>query len=559
VHLSYSYALKPSPLEDSPFDSPIEGLGFSPLDLQSRSPKGGIQTDFSLRGSNFQDVLVLLDGQRINDPQTAHHNSDIPVTAEDFQKIEVMPGVSSSIFGPDAIGGAINILLKKPEANRMVLELTGGQHKTFSGLFSLTQKIENLGVRLSVENKESQGFQVDTDFKNFNATLNSSLDIPDGEVNINWGYQEKEFGAYDFYTPGSDYQSKEWTKTYLLNTGFNLDKWGVAIKPNFLWRRHYDKFMLDKTLVRSRYLNHHRTDIFTPNIYAQKEIGNLGTAGLGLEYGEEQINSTNLGKHDRKHESIFLDNSKEFSEHLSYGLSFRFDDFDGFDKVYTGSANLRYKLSEHNSARLGVAKNMRIPSFTELYYSDPTTIGNASLSAEKSIACQLGYDYRREMISSGVTFSLRREDDFIDWVKNDPLQAKWQADNIDGADVFGIENYLKVDVNRYFKIEENYTYINKHSSDKGYLYKYGPNYARHLFNNLFEFDLPFGIQTIGYTYKKKASRGGWSLFHLALSYNLNKKSRVFLKVTNLLDKRYQEIVGVPQAGRWVEGGLRFEW
>lgn len=559
VHLSYSYSLKPVSLENSPFDSPVEGLGFSPLDLQSRSPKGGIQTDFSLRGSTFQGVLVLVNGQRVNDPQTAHHNSDIPLTAEDFQRIEVMPGVSSSIFGPDAIGGAINIVLKKPEANCRVLELGGGQHKTFSGLFSITQKIDNLGVRFSVENKESNGFHEDTDFKKFSTTLSSCLDVGDAEFDINWGYVEKEFGAYDFYTPGSNYPSKEWTKTYLLNTGFNLDKQGFIIKPNFLWRRHYDKFMLDKTQISSTYLNHHRTDMFTPNIYLQRDIVRLGRVGLGLEYGEERINSTNLGKRNRDHKSLFLDDSKDFSGDLSSGLSFRLDDFDGFDKVYTGSVSFKYKLSAKNSILLGGSRSMRIPSFTELYYSDPTTLGNAALSAEKSLNYQLGYNYQRQGLSSGITFFFRQEDDFIDWIKRDSTQTKWQADNIEGADVSGIENYLKLEISRYLKMEANYAYINKHSNGKGYLYKYGPNYARHLFNNLFEFDLPFGVQTIGYTYKKKASRGGWSLLHLALSYDINKKSRVFLKITNLLDKKYQEIAGVPQPGRWIEGGLRFKW
>ncbi len=559
VHLSDTYSLEPATLKVLPFSSPVEALSFLPLDLQSRSPQGGIQTDFSLRGSAFQGVLLVLDGQRINDPQTGHHNSDIPLTSEDFQRIEVMPGVSSSVFGPDAIGGAINILLKKPKENRRVLRLEGGQHKNFCGLFSVTQKIDNLGVRLSLENEESRGFREDTDFKNFNATFNSLLETPDGDFDLNWGYQEKEFGAFDFYTPGSNYPSQEWTKTYLLNTAFNLDKGGLILRPNFLWRRHYDKFILDKTQVRTTYLNHHRTDIFTPNIYAQKEIHYLGKVGLGLEYGEERINSTNLGKHNRNHKSVFLDDAKDFSDGLSGGLSFRRDNFDGFDPVYTGSLNLKYALSQKSAVQVGISRSMRIPSFTELYYSDPTTLGNAGLSAEKTLNYQIGYDYRQKGLSSGITFFLRQEEDFIDWVKVSPAQSKWQVDNISSADVFGIENYCTLDINAYLKLEANYTYINKRSTDQGYLYKYGPNFARHLLNSLCKLRLPFGTQTIGFVYKKKSGRGGWFLVDLGLSYDMNKHSQVFLKVSNLLDKKYQEIVGIPQPGRWIEGGLRFEW
>jgi len=471
THLLPSYSLGSGDLENFPSDSPLETLSYLPLDLQSRSPKSSIQTDFSLRGSTFQGVLMLIDGQRINDPQTAHHNCDIPLTEEDIKRIEVIPGVSSSVFGPDAIGGAINIILKKPQGKKRVLELKGGQYQTKSELFSISDKIDTLGVRFSEEYQESAGFHEDTDFKKFTTTLATSLDLPYGNFQINGGYLEKEFGAYDFYTPGLGYLSKEWTKTYLLDTGFNLDKEGFIIKPNFLWRRHYDKFMLDKTQVRSTYLNHHRTDIYTPNIYLQKEIGILGRVGSGIEYGEEKINSTNLGKHNRKHKSIFMDESKDLNAQFSLGLSLRRDAFEGFDSGYTSSVNFRYRGSQDNSLYLGVSRSIRTPSFTELYYNDPTTLGNASLSAEKALNYQTGYDYKKDNLSFGTAFFLREEKDFMDWIKRTPDQAKWQVENITEAEVSGIENYLKLKINPILTLDSNYTFINKRINDRGYIYK----------------------------------------------------------------------------------------
>jgi len=559
IYLTRPYSIKYDNLGSFAFASAIEALSTLPLDLQSRSPKASIQTDFSLRGSTFQGVSLLINGQRINDPQTAHHNSDIPVTSEDIERIEIMPGVSSSVFGPDAIGGAINIILKKPQRKKRILEFKGGQYNTFSGLFSISDKINNLGVRLSLENEESDGFYEDTDFKKFTTSLNSSLDIPDGEFTINLGYQEKEFGAFDFYTPKSGFLSKEWTKTYLLNTGLNLEKDGLIIKPNFVWRRHFDKFALDKTQLRSRYLNHHRTDMYTPNIYFQKEAGFLGKLGSGLEYGEERINSTNLGKHNRNHKSIFMDDSRDVTDKLSLGFSFRMDDFDTFHKVYTGSTNLRYMLFEASSIHCGVSRSMRIPSFTELYYSDPTTLGNANLASEKSLNYEAGYDYTKKGLSSGFTLFFRQEKDFLDWVKRTPTQGKWQIENITKADVAGIENYLKLKLNDYLTLDSNYTYINKYIYDQGLLYKYGPNYIKHLINANCIFSLPFGIQTIGFSFKKKPVRRGWFLLNTHLSYQIKPKFQVFLNVTNLLNVEYQEIEGIPQPGRWIEAGIRFEW
>lgn len=559
IHLSNSYSIEFDNSKDLPFNSPVEVLSLSPVDLQSRALKDGIQTDFSLRGSNYQGVLLLLDGQRINDPQTGHHNSDIPLTCEDVEKIEVIPGVGSSLFGPDAIGGAINFVLKKPEKKKIILETRGGQHKTWSGLFSITEKINNLGLRLSVENAESDGFREDTDFKKFTTNLSSSLDISDGEFNLDFGYQEKEFGAYDFYTPNSGYPSKEWTRTWLLNTGLNLDRYGFMIKPNFLWRRHNDKFMLDKTYVRSRYLSHHRTDVYTPNIYLQREITHVGKLGLGLEYREEEIDSSTLNRHNRKHKSLFMDGSRDFNAYISSGLSFRIDDFEGFEKVYTGSANFRYKFDKNNALRFGISRSMRVPSFTELYYNDPTTLGNSALSAEKSLNYELSYDYKNEAKSYGMLFFFRKEKDFIDWVKRTPSQIKWQAENTANDDVFGVESYFRLKMSGHLNLEGNYTYIDKYVDSKGFIYKYGKNYAKHLVNGVFNILLPFGTQTISFTYKKKPNRDGWFLLDAHLAYKMSKNSQVFLNATNLLNVGYQEIEGIPQPGRWVEGGLRLEW
>ena len=428
-----------------------------------------------------------------------------------------------------------------------------------SGIFSISRKKNNLGVRFSLEHQESGGFSYDTDFKKLTSRIDSSLELPDGEFNFGFGYQQKEFGAYDFYTPGLGYPSFEWTKTYLLNTSLSLMLQDFVIKPNFLWRRHYDKFMLDRTQMRSSYLNRHRSDLLTPNIYFQKESGVLGRIGFGLEYGQEQINSTNLGRHSRIHKSIFIDESKDFSEKSSLGLSFRRDNFDKFGQVYTGSLNSRYRLSERDALHFGISRSMRLPSFTELYYDDPTTVGNPALVAERTLNYEGGYDYKKDNLDLGITLFLRQEKDFIDWIKQTPAQEKWQAENITQAKVEGIESYLRLKINRNLKLDSNYSFINKHIDDRSYLYKYGPNYIQHLVNTVCYLDLPFGIQSVSATYKKRPQGNGWFILDTHLEYNLNKKLEFFLNITNLLNVAYQEIEGIPQPGRWIKAGLRLEW
>lgn len=559
VYPQDSFSLKQAEFKKLPFDSWIESLNLTPLDLQARSPFGGIQDDFSLRGSTFQGVLILKDGQGINDPQTAHHNADIPLTSEDIERIEVIPGVSSSVFGPDAIGGAVNIIRKRPAQNKISWQAKGGQHKAWSQLFSATARKNAFGARVSVEHEESGGFSEDTDFKKTTASLNTSLELPNTEFKGDFGYQEKEFGAFDFYTPGLNYPSKEWTKTYLLDCGAVFTGSRLMIKPNILWRRHYDRFLLDKTLSRSTYLNRHRTDVLTPNIYLQAETATLGKLGLGAEYGLEDIDSTNLGKHMRHHQSVFLDGAKDLNDRMSLGASYRFDNFNTFGATNTGSINLRHHLNAGQAISFGISRTMRIPSFTELYYNDPVTLGNDSLSSEKAVNYQLGYNYKKQALSLGAVFFLRDEKDFIDWVKHSLSQAKWQAENITRDKVYGVEGSLNWKAAGSLELSANYTYINKTIDETGLIYKYGQNWCRHLAQGSFIFDLAFGQQSLTFSYKKKPGRRGWVILNTHFSCGFFKKAQVFLDITNLLDIDYQEIEGIPSPGRWLQAGLRIDW
>jgi len=537
------------------YQSSLEDLSVLPIDLQSRSLSGGIQADFSLRGSTFQQVLILLNGQRINDPQTGHYNSDIPFTKEDIKRAVVIPGAASSLFGPDAIGGAVNFILAKPQEKKAVFEIAMGNQRNGYGLYSITDRYKDLGFRISIEDAQSRGFAYDTDYKKFTTSLGTNLQLPLGDWENNFGYQEKEYGAYDFYTPGLDYPSREWTKTYLFNSGAGLEKNGLFIKPNFLWRRHFDKFALDQ---RVDSYNRHHTDMFVPSLYLQKEAGLLGKVGFGLEWGQERINSTNLGKHVRDHQSVFLDDSRSIAEGWDLGFSLRLDDYSDFNQVYTGSSSLKFKLSDFSALNFGISRSMRVPSFTELYYSDATTLGNADLSSERAWNYQVGFEYARETFFSGFTIFLRNEDQMIDWVRTDPSQ-KWQAQNITSDNVFGVEYSLRQRINQWLSLDANYTYTDKKIDDQGYLYKYGPNYARHLMNTTLNLDLPFGRQEIGFSYKKRPGRGGWFLLNLGLNYALSENSKIFLSSTNLLDVEYQDIAGIPQSGRYIEAGLRYSW
>ncbi|MFH1578449.1 MAG: TonB-dependent receptor [Candidatus Omnitrophota bacterium] len=557
--ISNNYSLQISQLEDSSARSLPEAIGFLGIDTQARSLGYGVQTDFSLRGLGFESLAISLDGQRLNDPQTGHHNGDIPLALGDIERIEL-----------NALKGIVNIVSKSPWDSKNSFMFSSGQHQTLATRLSLVNKSDNLSLRFSLEQKESAGYRYDTDFEISTGSLSSNLRFnQEQEANLFLGYDEKEFGAYDFYTPNSGYPSKEWTKTLIVSAGLNLNTDSFLFKPKFLWRRHYDKFMLDKTQIKSSYLNHHYTDVYTTGLSAQIFEGFFDHFVLAAQYQQEMINSRRLGGHIRGQGSVSMDIQKALSERIFLDNSLAYNFFDSFKNRVTGSMALVYSFPFNQRVSLGVSNTIRKPSFTELYYQDPTTIGSDYLVSEKSFTYQLGYDYYPEGFNIGLVAFFRQEDDLINWVKQVPGD-NWQAMNMLKADCFGIESYFSIRLNPVFNLSFNYSYLDRSLKDSGWLYKYGQNYATHLLNSFVEFDLPFFSSSIELQYKKRPQRNGWLLTNLSLWRKLDFKeagpskkagedARIFCRINNLFNVGYQDIEGIPSPGRWVEAGIRWQW
>ncbi|MFC1658398.1 TonB-dependent receptor plug domain-containing protein [Candidatus Omnitrophota bacterium] len=542
------YSIDSQYLENSSVKSLTEAFGLLGIDTQARSLNYGIQSDLSFRGLGFEGLTILFNGQRINDPQTGHFNADIPFVTEDIKEIEL-----------DPLKGTVNLIPKPTAERKNIFQNTYAEHETYSGLLSVSHKREDAGLSLSLQRNESEGFREGVDFKTFTASLYSDMRFSAGqEAYLSLGYNEKEFGAYDFYTPGSGFPSKEWIKSLLLNTGVNLEADGFLFKPRFLWRRHFDKFMLDRTQARSSYLNHHRTDVYAGGLSLELPEGFFDYLCLDTQFQEEGIESTRLGKHSRQDYRISMDMKEQLGAQMLLESTLAFDYFDSFKNQFSGSAVLSYLFSQHQRLSLGVSQSVRAPTFTEIYYIDPLTIGNINLLPEEWLTYELAYNYKNNQLDTGLAIFFRQEDDLINWVKKKPAEL-WQARNILEADCFGIEAHFMQRFNSCLRGRLTYAFIDKHLKERGWLYKYGPSYASHIFKSLLEFDLSLFSTSMELEYKKRPRRNGWFLLNLSVWRKLNKHTRVFFKIGNLLNVEYQDIEGIPSPGSWAEAGIRLEW
>jgi iron complex outermembrane receptor protein len=538
-------------------NSPEDLLNYLGVDVQARGAYG-VKSDISLNASTFQQVLVLVNGTRVKDPQTAHHDLDLFFTVDDIERIEVIPAARSSIYGPDGSGGAVNFILKKPGHERNSISASGGNHATYEQKIDLGYDILKVKNRFSFANSASGGSRFDSDFRTdtfFNA---SSWEGDDASVYLDTGYNEKEFGAYDFYTPNRGFPSKEWTNTKFVDLRAVVKKERFTFEPHANFREHFDKFMLS-ILNPALSLNHHRTDTYGGGGVLKAPYSG-GDFVFGADVGEERIISKNLGKHTRGHWNAYIDPSFEINSNSTLNVALRVDDYTTFQEEVTGSLSLKHLINEESDGYVTVGRAIRVPTFTELYYSDPTTAGNINLKPEQAYNAEAGYHRRLAKDVDGTfSFFVRQEYDTIDFTKLTSADPRFIARNISDAFVFGLNAFAKWQVSEKTSLDLRYFFANKRQKGDSLIYKYGLNLLKHMIDLGMDSKLPFGRNRADIIMKKKPDRREWVLLNDRLAFDVRKDVELFCEVYNLLNVEFQEIAGVPQEGRQFKFGMKFTW
>jgi iron complex outermembrane receptor protein len=533
------------------------------MDLRYRM-NFGIQGDLSLRGSTYEQVAILIDGINIVDPQTGHHNLDIPLTNFDIERIEVIKEGSSALFGQGALAGSVNIITKKSTKKSLNLDTVFGEHALFGQTISFSLPEDNFSSRISLDHKVSKANQPNTDFEYKTASLSLNKFFNQSIADILFGYQKKDFGADSFYSNVFP-EEEEHTQTLFVKTGLNSKLETLALKNNLFLRKHRDKFILRRNNPTS--VNYHTTYVygFDSNLNLPWDFGEFL---LGLDIDRQEINSTNLGKHSRLHEAGFLGLTSQLGNRLSTDLRFRLDYYEKWSDQESFNFGIGYRLMEDKLRLKGsFARAFRIPSFTELYYSDAANKGNADLGKEESDTFTLGVDSQYKIFASSLELFLRRGYNLIDWTRTS-ITSAWQATNLGRVDFKGIAFNIKLSpVFEYknfklSKVDFSYNYTDADKKASGFFSKYALDILKHQFswginNSIFGLDfswqLSYNQRYYGETYfvgdvyiGKKLLKGNFIL-------------EPFISIDNFTNTKYTEVASVPQPARWIKSGFKFNW
>src|ERR1017187_4504622 len=442
------------------------------LDLQERAPDG-VQTDLSIRGSSFGQTLVLLNGQRLNDVQSGHHNMDIPVPLDTVSRVEVMLGSGSTMYGSDAGGGGINIITEPPEGMELRLRTAVGNYGINQQRGSISDSFGKLSEQLTFSRDFSTGFIPDRDYRNLQLASSTHLVTGLGATNLTLAYMDHPFGADQFYGP---YNSWEDTKTWFAGVQQAL---GNDTSASFSVRRHSDLFVLFRDQPEI-FTNHHSDESYQADLRRHQTLSNATTVSYGVEGLHESILSNNLGDHARSRGAAYVALDLRALRRFSLSISAREEVYRNFSLEFSPTVAGGVWLSPRLKLRASASRGFRVPSYTDLYYHDPANLGSPNLRPEREWTYEGGLDWNPGgRVHGAVTIFERRERDGIDYERSSPTDI-WRALNIQNLDFTGVEANLRVTPARGQSIDFRYTGLRgvQDTVPVGYT-KYTFNYPTH--------------------------------------------------------------------------------
>ena len=581
------------------------------VDVRQRGVEG-MQTDISIRGGSFDQIAILLNGVNVSDPQTGHNAADFPVDISLIERIEIIEGPASRVYGTSSLLGAINIITKtsvgesaldgagasggKPFEGEVSAHLDGGSYLTFGAGTGTSIRTGDWHNSLSLSYNRSNGYT-----RSAAGTLNG--DFQSVKAFYRGGYKElfwqagvslKDFGSNTFYSARYDDQFEHILKSYLA-IGADVSAGFLHLKPLIYWNHTQDRFELFRGKPEAYPFNYHRTNVLGANLGAWFETV-AGRTAFGAEFRNEGIVSTNLGEPLSRPDGVYVVGLNRtqmafYAEHnvtlnwftASVGLTAARNtgSEEGWG-VYPG-ADLSFRFLNDWKIYLNYNASYRVPTFTELYYSVGGHQADKNLKSEKMHAAEVGVKYLRPGVRAIVSAWYHYGMDLIDWIKESP-EADWKSVNHTRLHAFGQELTLRLDFPQLLgwsvwqNVQIAYSHIDQRKDvGENVQSLYALNHLRHklivqtdirLWSRLF-LNLSCRWQDRVGVYERYdglvptgefVSYTPCTFLDAQLSWNAD-NFRVYFQADNLLNKRWYDYGNVPQPGIWFRLGASytFRW
>lgn len=520
------------------------------VDLEERGG-GGVQTDVTIRGGSFEQTLVLLDGFRINDAETSHFNLDLPVVTDALQSVNVLHGAGSALYGSDAVAGVVDFVTAAPvEGYSLKLRAGGGsygeQEQAAVGSWGGTRASEVLaGGR-----EFSDGFIADRDYRSEEVSSETRGKSLFGATDVLLATSDRAFGANQFY---GDYDSYERTKGWFAGISQQVNEKTQAM---LAYRRHTDEFVLLREDP-SVYENNHIDTSWQGAVRRKEELPMKGAAVFyGLEANADEIHSNSLGDHGRNRGAGYAGFEWTGAKWGTLSAGAREEVFSGGMSVFTPDVAVSVRLPKQVKLRTSVGRGFRLPTYVDLYYTDPSTIADPNLKPESAWNFDGGVDwYASAKLALSFTAFHSVQTDAIDYVRANASDP-WQAENLNGLHFTGTEENVdwRPWAGQEFRVGLT-TLAGAQSALNGlqseYVFNYPVQNASAEWIGRFKNGLLLRQRL---RVVNRIDRSVYPVWDASAAWE-SKRVQPYVRATNLSNTDYQEILGVQNQTRAIVAGV----
>lgn len=524
------------------------------VDIRRRGASG-VQADVGIRGTAYEQTLVLINGVPLKDPQTGHHDLNLPIPLEHIERIEVVRGPGGIAWGGNATGGLINIITRQPDGTEFGAGIRAGSFSTRGGRIHVGTGDQQGGHLLSASMAVSDGHRpegrADSNLRRVFYSGQSRFET--GSLAWGLGAEDKDFGAWKFYTADFPDQREETaSRLAYLSGGWQLATWDV--EGRLYWRGHDDWF---RTRVGELdFINEHDTDVRGMQLSGRSELG-PGVLATGVGLTRERIESSALDDHRRTESSFWVAYRQPLGRRASMEAGVNAVHFSEQDTELLPSVGIGYHLTDRWHAHLSSARTARVPSWTERFLETGGNVGRPELASERSTLGEAGFRYTAGEHRVAAAVFERRTERLIDWARQ-PGDVTWRADNFDGHGSRGGEiewRWRPLPWSRVRQLSASWTAMASRLHDDGREIKYALDYPRHAWslNALFALGSDLELSTSA----RRLHRGSdnrATLLAMRLARQLG-DVRAYIEGTNLLDEEVIETGFDSIPGRAVFAGV----
>jgi iron complex outermembrane receptor protein len=523
----------------------------SSVSLEERGG-GGVQADLSIWGSSYEQTLVLLNGWRVNDAETSHFNLDLPVPMEMVGSVNVLHGAGSTLYGSDAVSGVVDFVTVAPVSGaQLKLREEGGSYGQDDQAAVASWGGRRFSEGIGGDRNFSDGFMVDRGYRSEEGSSETRFHSMAGDSDVLLGGSDRSFGANQFY---GNYNSWERTKEWFAGINQQIDPRTEAV---LAYRRHSDLFVLlanDPAFYKNQYDDYS----WQGELRRSNDLPWKGAAiYYGLDVNADEINSTNLGDHGRNRGAGYMDFELMGKRWGTVSGGVRQEIFSGGIAVTTPSAAASFWVAKNVKLRASVERGFRLPTYVDLYYSDPSTVGNPNLKPESAWNFDGGADwYRSDRLTLSLAAFHSIQTDAIDYVRAN-ASVSWQAENLNGVRFTGVDAAVDWRPRGGQELRVGLTALE------------GSQQALHGLQSEYVFNYPvqnavsdwIGQWKNGLLLRQRLRVVNWFGRGVAPVWDASAvydKARVqpYVQLTNLSNTGYQEIVGVQMQGRSFVGGVQ---